>query len=1087
MKKNLLTSVFWISALTLLLHGASFSQSTDSVMVTFRYDDPARQKIRVFLPGSFNNWGPNNNGAITTGAPSQMDYDSAGGYWFYRIKLQVGGSYPYKIYFHLNQSGSQWLWISDPLNPQLDGSQYDNSLIRVSDPMIFEPTEHNDSTGVINVVKAGIFSSAGITRIQLVINSDTANVMGFYNTLLNVLSYHPVLPPSPDASVVLLIGDAVGRAYTYEFPRSIPPPASTVPSWAEDAVWYQIFPERFRNGDPGNDPVRGSLEEPQYVPLTWQTSPWTGDWYARAPWEVAEGSSFTNGVFDRRYGGDLQGVLDKLDYLDSLGINAIYFNPIFYARSLHKYECTAYQHVDPYFGPDPQGDIALIQQETLDPSTWHWTSADSLFLRLLGEAHRRGIRVILDGVFDHCGRDFYAFKDVLTYQAQSSYKDWFTIYSFYDPHVPGSQFTYKSWNNYAPMPEFATSLDGSNLAPGPKQFIFEICRRWMDPNGDGDPSDGIDGWRLDTVPDVPVGFWTEWNTYIRSINPDVYTTSEVWTDATYYIKEGRFSGTMNYAACAFPIYNYLTWNTMLPSQFMSVVSGYMASYGRDATLVCQNLADSHDTERLASMIVNAPLSTGWGSINSPLWNSAYLIRKPNARERQIQRLALLAQVTIPGAPMIYYGDEAGMWGATDPDDRKPMPWPDLHFAPQATDPRGYAMTPDDANFDSVIYNGYKSALALRHLYPSLRRGDFQQMAVNDSAGALAFSRSLSGEMMLVYFNRDSQSVWLNVPLSLLPANPSFQFVYSTAPDSTPVHLTFVNNNLSVNVPALSGAVMMVKSPASLTLKLSAGWNMISVPVKSTEYRRSVLYPGATSSAFLYDTLAGYLVEDSLVSGNGYWIKYGRQDSVSVSGYQILAETLSLHAGWNIIGSLSSPLPVSSITSNPAGMSVSRFFGYDDGYTASDTIMPGKSYWVKVNQSCTLYLSYALSRQTPSPVRAIHIVAGDDTPPPPPAVEPGGQNIPKSYALDQAYPNPFNPSATIQYQLPLEGRISLKIYNLLGEMVADLIEGVQPAGFRQIVWNAGNFPSGIYFCRMNSSPLGGNGRSFTGVIKLVLVK
>ena len=766
MKKDFSARFIAVAALIFLVTGHLDSQVNDSVTVTFRYDDPGKHSIRVFLPGEFNNWGPNNNGVIVTGAPSQMSYDSTGGYWYYRVRLRAGNSYAYKIYFHLNESGSQWVWISDPLNPQLDGTQYNNSLVRVADPMIFEPTEHNDSTSTINAVKAGLFSSAGITKIQLVINSDTTNVIGSYNNLTNVLSHHLATPVSPDASVKLVIGDAVGHAYSYEFPHSLPPPAYTVPSWAEDAVWYQIFPERFRNDDPTNDPVRSSLEEPQNVPVTWQISPWTGDWYARAPWEFSEGSSFTNGVFDRRYGGDLQGILDKLVYLDSLGINAIYLNPIFYARSLHKYECTAYQHVDPYFGPNPQGDIAIIQQETLDPATWHWTSADSLFLRLLREAHRRGIRIILDGVFDHCGRDFYAFKDVLTYQIQSSYKDWFTIYSFYNPQVPGSQFTYKSWNNYAPMPEFATSLDGTNLAPGPKQYIFEICRRWMDPNGDGDPSDGIDGWRLDTVPDVPIGFWTDWNTFVRSINPDVYTTSEVWTDAAYYITQGRFSGTMNYAACAFPIYNYLTWNSMLPSQFMSTVSGYMASYGRDATLVSQNLADSHDTERLASMIVNGPISTGWGSVNSPFGNSLYLIRKPNTRERQIQRLAFLAQVTLPGAPMIYYGDEAGMWGATDPDDRKPMPWPDLHFDPQATDPRGYTISPDGANFDSVVYHEYASAIALRHAYPSLRRGDFQQMAVNDTAHALAFSRSLAGEMMLIFFNRDSESVWLNVPLNL---------------------------------------------------------------------------------------------------------------------------------------------------------------------------------------------------------------------------------------------------------------------------------------------------------------------------------
>ena len=141
------------------------------------------------------------------------------------------------------------------------------------------------------------------------------------------------------------------------------------PGWAAHAVWYQIFPERFRNGDPTNDPTRDSLENPGGVPDSWRISPWTGDWYARDTWETEEdhGPSpddtpnfYHHGVFDRRYGGDLQGVIDKLDYLKQLGVNAIYLNPVFYAPSLHKYDGSALNHVDPYFGPDPKGDLALM-------------------------------------------------------------------------------------------------------------------------------------------------------------------------------------------------------------------------------------------------------------------------------------------------------------------------------------------------------------------------------------------------------------------------------------------------------------------------------------------------------------------------------------------------------------------------------------------------------------------------------------------------------------------------------------------------------------------------------------------------------
>src|SRR5206468_3159687 len=174
-------------------------------------------------------------------------------------------------------------------------------------------------------------------------------------------------------------------------------------------------------------------EAPESVPKSATSSPWTGDWYARSDWEKERGPNFfENGVFDRRYGGDLQGVIDKLEYLSSLGINTIYLNPVFYARSLHKYDGSSFHHIDPYFGPDPAGDLKLMAQETSDPASWTWTAADKLFLELLRQAHERKIRVIIDGVFNHTGRDFFAFADLRARQAQSAYRDWYIVQSFDD-------------------------------------------------------------------------------------------------------------------------------------------------------------------------------------------------------------------------------------------------------------------------------------------------------------------------------------------------------------------------------------------------------------------------------------------------------------------------------------------------------------------------------------------------------------------------------------------------------------------------------------------------------------------------------
>jgi cyclomaltodextrinase / maltogenic alpha-amylase / neopullulanase len=215
-----------------------------------------------------------------------------------------------------------------------------------------------------------------------------------------------------------------------------------VPEWVKDAVFYQLFPERFRNGDPSNDPTHASLEFPDITPTSWAVKPWTQDWYYRQAWEREMGPDFyEHGVFHRRLGGDLQGVLDQMDYLADLGINVIYFNPVFYARSLHKYDGNSFHHVEPHFGPDPAGDLALIAQEDpMDPETrGSGLRPICYFLDVLDAAHERGIRVIIDGVFNHTGRDFPAFADIVQNQAESRFRDWYVIHEFDDPDDRGER------------------------------------------------------------------------------------------------------------------------------------------------------------------------------------------------------------------------------------------------------------------------------------------------------------------------------------------------------------------------------------------------------------------------------------------------------------------------------------------------------------------------------------------------------------------------------------------------------------------------------------------------------------------------
>jgi cyclomaltodextrinase len=197
--------------------------------------------------------------------------------------------------------------------------------------------------------------------------------------------------------------------------------------WTRGAIFYQIFPERFYNGNASNDP------SPDKSTPTAKAHRWTSNWYALSDEEKTYSPDFWQNIYRRRYGGDLQGILDKLDYLQSLGITAIYLNPIFEAPSAHKYDATMLHHVDVNFGNAPEEDLKLIAEEDFsNPDTWKWTNADLLFLKLIEEAHKRNIHVVIDGVFNHVGTKFPPFQDVVKHQERSRYKDWFEIVSFED-------------------------------------------------------------------------------------------------------------------------------------------------------------------------------------------------------------------------------------------------------------------------------------------------------------------------------------------------------------------------------------------------------------------------------------------------------------------------------------------------------------------------------------------------------------------------------------------------------------------------------------------------------------------------------
>jgi cyclomaltodextrinase len=562
-----------------------------------------------------------------------------------------------------------------------------------------------------------------------------------------------------------------------------------LPRWAKQAVWYQIFPERFWDGDRQNNPeVRDILGAwPPDTPSVWSCSSWTGDWYSLQSWERTGGKGFYYRAQQRRYGGDLKGIIDKLGYLQDLGINAIYLNPLFESPSAHKYDAAMYHHIDNNFGPDPEGDRRIWSTEDpADPATWRWTSADSLFLCLVREAHARGMHVVLDGVFNHVGRTFWAFEDVRKNGPRSRYCDWFMIKSWDDPATVEDEFDYVGWNGVKDLPQL--NRDSVNLASGPRNHLKAIVERWMDPNNDGDPSDGIDGWRLDVADKVPMGFWREFRGWVRHINPDAYLTGEVWwedwrNDKMYnaepWLRGDVFDAVMNYRwareVCRFFKDRE---NRISASEFDRRLKKFREEYREQVNYGLMNLFDSHDTDRLGSMIVN--VDSRYDHAVGPADNPAYNVRKPTAEEVRTQELMVLFQMTATGAPMVYYGDEAGMWGGDDPDDRKPMLWEDLSYADEVSHPFGKPRPTDVNVFNRRLFEIYRMLIALRRTHPALSLGSWKTFVTDDRAQVFAFGRRYGEEKVIVVLNNSPSPQACRIVLGGDFASATWKVVYGQA-------------------------------------------------------------------------------------------------------------------------------------------------------------------------------------------------------------------------------------------------------------------------------------------------------------------
>ena len=535
-----------------------------------------------------------------------------------------------------------------------------------------------------------------------------------------------------------------------------------VPDWAKKAVWYQIFPERFSNGDTSNDPGPEDMQGawPYRITEGWQISPWTSDWYKLQPWEQANGHGFYWNSGVRRYGGDIQGIINKLDYLKNLGITAIYLNPVFESPSLHKYDTRMYHHIDNNFGPNPKLDEKIWSEEDPgNPETWKWTTADSLFLEFISKAHQEGIKVIIDGVFNHVGTSFWAFQDVIKNQKNSRYKNWFRIDSFDDPATHIDEFKYEGWNGVKDLPEIKKDPE-TGLVKDFAAHIHAIIKRWMDPDGDGDPSDGIDGWRLDVAEKINLNFWRIFRQWVKEINPQAYITGEIWWEdwpknqifnAAPWLQGDAFDAVMNYRF-ARDVKSFIIdiKDQITPEAFADSIMSMEKDYPKDNLYVLQNLIDSHDVDRVASQILNPDR---WYDHNAnPGQNKDYNVGKPDSKEIRKQYLIAGIQMTMPGSPMIYYGDEAGMWGGDDPDCRKPMLWPELSYETETADPLGRPRKPDIVKFDQELYDWYKKLIHIRNTNESLTSDDLVFCLIDNDKKLLGYSRTSGDESCYIIIN-----------------------------------------------------------------------------------------------------------------------------------------------------------------------------------------------------------------------------------------------------------------------------------------------------------------------------------------------
>ena len=639
-----------------------------------------------------------------------------------------------------------------------------------------------------------------------------------------------------------------------------------VPNWAKEAIWYNIFPDRFYNGNHYNDPIFNEfgpeafkpniLHEQNFVEeYKWEKSNnvishfdrnrWTSDFREQTIWEkLGEREIDYSLKYARMYGGDLQGIKEKIPYMKELGINAVWLNPVFFSYQNHKYGANDFRHISPDFGTiktsgethgveinrnnkygnksyvDVLGNKATTSSElkllevnlkgenrgkngygeTEDPATWVWTESDLIMVDLIKEFHKNGIRVIFDGVFNHSSSEHWTFNMVLADGENSKYKDWYKFTDFgqhvqitddmsdeqaFETLIANRKRTiYNAWGGFDSLPEFNTFNQEY------KEYIFNITRKWMcGPDGKESENwmedDGIDGWRLD-VPNCleNQNFWNEWREVVKGSKKDSYITAELWGNASGDINGGnKFDTVMNYEWLKTVIGFFINQSReggvrykLKAQDFFNELREKRTWYPYQALQASQNLNGSHDTDRLYSRIVNdvvgrnleegKQLEKGYNGIRPDLAsnnhpNTTIDWRNSPIKPKDILKLISIFQMTYIGAPMLFYGDEVGMWGATDPYCRKPMLWKEFLYDNEKNPSHINQNEVYEQKVDSDLFEWYKKLIRIRLENKTLVYGKFREVFADNERDVIAYERVIEDQLIIVVINNSFNS-WENV-------------------------------------------------------------------------------------------------------------------------------------------------------------------------------------------------------------------------------------------------------------------------------------------------------------------------------------